>query len=128
MTAGTLFADTHLPLRLWFEAMWHVVNCEERSQCVRSLSKNPAGVNADPTGDELGKQESRKHHALRVTASLPFLLSCFPDWYFNRLLGVQRVLGFGSYRTAWNWLHKLRRAMVRPGRDRLSGTVEMDEV
>ena len=43
-------------------------------------------------------------------------------------LGVQRVLGFGSYRTAWNWLHKLRRAMVRPGRDGLSGTVEMDEV
>ena len=43
-------------------------------------------------------------------------------------LGVQRVLGLGSYRTAWNWLHKLRRAMVRPGRDRLSGTVEVDEV
>src|SRR5207237_2592071 len=43
-------------------------------------------------------------------------------------LGVQRVLGLGSYRTAWRWLHKLRRAMVRPGRDRLSGTVEVDEV
>ncbi len=43
-------------------------------------------------------------------------------------LGVQRVLGLGSYRTAWRWLHKLRRAMVRPGRDRLSGTVEIDEV
>ncbi len=34
-------------------------------------------------------------------------------------LGLQRVLGLGSYRTAWTWLHKLRRAMVRPGRDRL---------
>ena len=43
-------------------------------------------------------------------------------------LGVQRVLGLGSYHTAWNWLHKLRRAMVRPGRDRLSGTVEVDEI
>lgn len=42
-------------------------------------------------------------------------------------LGLQRVLGLGSYRTAWTWLHKLRRAMVRPGRDRLSGTVEVDE-
>jgi transposase-like protein len=41
--------------------------------------------------------------------------------------GVQRVLGLGSYETAWTWLHKLRRAMVRPGRDRLSGTVEVDE-
>lgn len=42
-------------------------------------------------------------------------------------LGVQRLLGLGSYRTAWAWLHKLRRAMVRPGRDRLTGEVEVDE-
>ncbi len=42
-------------------------------------------------------------------------------------LGLQRVLGLGSYKTAWSWLHKLRRAMVRPGRDRLSGRVEVDE-
>ncbi len=76
VTAATLFDNTKLPLRLWFEAMWYVVN-----------QKN--GVSA---------------------------------------LGVQRVLGLGSYRTAWRWLHKLRRAMVRPGRDRLSGSVEVDEV
>ena len=42
-------------------------------------------------------------------------------------LGLQRVLGFGSYQTAWSWLHKMRRAMVRPGRDLLSGRVEVDE-
>jgi len=42
-------------------------------------------------------------------------------------LGLQRTLGLGSYRTAWTWLHKLRAAMVRPGRDRLTGTVEVDE-
>jgi len=42
-------------------------------------------------------------------------------------LGLQRVLGLGSYKTAWAMLHKLRRAMVRPGRDRLSGVVEVDE-
>jgi len=42
-------------------------------------------------------------------------------------LGLQHVLGLGSYETAWTWLHKLRRAMVRPGRDRLTGTVEVDE-
>jgi len=44
-------------------------------------------------------------------------------------LGLQRVLGFGSYETAWAWMHKLRRAMVRPDRDLLGGddvTVEMD--
>jgi transposase-like protein len=75
VTVGTLFADTHLPLSLWFEAMWYVVN-----------QKNGASA-----------------------------------------LGVQRVLGI-SYPTAWRWLHKLRRAMVRPGRDRLAGSVEVDEI
>lgn len=75
VTAGTLFADTRLPLSLWFEAMWYVVNQKQ-------------GASA---------------------------------------LGVHRVLGV-SYLTAWRWLHKLRRAMVRPGRDRLAGTVEVDEV
>lgn len=76
VTAGTLFEGTHLPLRLWFQAVWHVVN-----------QKNGASA-----------------------------------------LGVQRVLGLGSYRTAWRWLHKLRRAMVRPGRDCLAGTIEVDEI
>lgn len=75
VTAGTIFQDTRKPLRLWFRAIWYVVN-----------QKN--GVSA---------------------------------------LGLQRVLGLGSYRTAWTWLHKLRCAMVRPGRERLSGTVEVDE-
>jgi transposase-like protein len=42
-------------------------------------------------------------------------------------LGLKRVLGLGSYNTAWTWLHKLRRAMVRPGRDQLIGDVEIDE-
>src|SRR6266496_2275177 len=75
VTAGTLFADTHKPLRLWFEAIWEVTH-------------QKSGASA---------------------------------------LGLQRVLGLGSYRTAWSWLHKLRRAMVRPGRDRLNGLVEVDE-
>lgn len=42
-------------------------------------------------------------------------------------IGLQRALGLGSYKTAWTWLHKLRRAMVRTGRDRLTGTIEVDE-
>jgi len=42
-------------------------------------------------------------------------------------LGLQKLLGLGSYETAWTWLHKLRRAMVVPGRDLLSGDVEVDE-
>jgi transposase-like protein len=42
-------------------------------------------------------------------------------------LGLQRVLGLGSYQTAWAMLHRYRRAMVRPGRERLVGVVEVDE-
>jgi transposase-like protein len=40
---------------------------------------------------------------------------------------LQRLLGFGSYQTAWTMLHRFRTAMVRPDRDRLSGEVEVDE-
>lgn len=47
--------------------------------------------------------------------------------YGANALGLQRVLGLRSYTTAWAWLHKLRRAMVRPGRDRLHGCVQVDE-
>ena len=47
--------------------------------------------------------------------------------YGGNALGLKRVVGFGSYQTAWTWLHKMRHAMVRPGRGRLSGKVEVDE-
>lgn len=75
VTAGTVFQDSHLPLRLWFRAMWLLTN-------------QKIGMSA---------------------------------------LGLQRALSLGSYRTAWTCLHKLRRAMVRPGREALSGEVEVDE-
>lgn len=54
-------------------------------------------------------------------------------WYMTNqkygisALGLQRWLGLGSYQTAWTMLRKLRSAMVRRGRERLSGTVEVDE-
>lgn len=67
------------------------------------------------------------------SARLPLTLWFRAMWYVTSqkngasALGIQRVLGLGSYETAWAWLHKLRRAMVRPGRERLSGLVEVDE-
>lgn len=54
-------------------------------------------------------------------------------WYLTNqkqgvnALGLQRVLGLGSYQTAWAMLHRFRQAMVRPGRERLKGLVEVDE-
>lgn len=54
-------------------------------------------------------------------------LVCGQSEKWGKCHRVAKALGLGSYHTAWEWLHKLRRAMVRPGRDRLSGLVEMDE-
>jgi hypothetical protein len=54
-------------------------------------------------------------------------------WYLTNqkhgvsALGLQRVLGLGSYQTAWMMLHRFRCAMVRAGRERLQGIVEVDE-
>ncbi|MCP5019865.1 MAG: IS1595 family transposase [Ketobacter sp.] len=76
VTAGTIFQDSRIPLRLWFRAIWQVV--------------------------------SQKHG---ISA-----------------LGLQRVLGLSRYETTWNMLHRLRTAMVRPGRDRLVGPVQVDEI
>lgn len=80
------------------------------------------------------------HYQLSVTAGTIFQDSHKPltawfraIWWVTgqkngaSALGLKRMLGLGSYRTAWTWLHKLRRAMVRPGRDNLSGIVEVDE-
>ena len=73
--AGTIFQDTHKPLRNWFTAIWWV-----------TTQKNGASA-----------------------------------------MGLQQILGLGSYKTAWTWLHKIRTAMVNPNRTKLSGTVEVDE-
>ena len=75
VTAGTIFADTKLPLLSWFQGAWYVTGTKH-------------GVSA---------------------------------------LGLQQLLGLGSYESAWALLHKLRRAMVRLDRDRLSCEVEVDE-
>jgi transposase-like protein/DNA-directed RNA polymerase subunit RPC12/RpoP len=53
-------------------------------------------------------------------------------WFTTRKSGVNAVnlkdlLGFGSYQTAWTWLHKLRSCTIRHQRERLSGLVEVDE-
>ena len=44
-----------------------------------------------------------------------------------RWIQVQRSLEIGSYQTAWAMLHRVRSVLVRPGRERLQGRVEVDE-
>jgi transposase-like protein len=41
---------------------------------------------------------------------------------------LKDFMGFGSYETAWVWLHKIRRAMVRSAREKLVGEIEVDEM
>jgi hypothetical protein len=53
-------------------------------------------------------------------------------WVVAQKTGVSATnmtgfMGFGSDETSWHRLHKLRRAMVREGREKLSGLVEVDE-
>lgn len=76
VTAGTVFGDSRVPLRLWFQALWCMVS-----------QKN--GVSA---------------------------------------MGLGGALGIKRYETAWYLLKRIRSAIVRPGRERLSGIVEVDEV
>ncbi|MBU6232293.1 IS1595 family transposase [Patescibacteria group bacterium] len=75
VTAGTVFQGSHIPLRIWFQAIWSVV--------------------------------SQKHG---VSA-----------------LGLSRALGINRQKTGWSLLGKIRGAMVREGRERLKGVVEVDE-
>src|SRR3954447_798661 len=67
----------------------------------------------------------RTHVPLRLWFAAAYLVTT-PTPGFSALQ-LQRQLGLGRYETAWTMLHKLRRAMVRPERDRLSGVVEVDE-
>ncbi len=80
-----------------------------------------------------GRQTSVTAGTIFQDTRTPLATWCRAMWWVTgtktgtSALGLQRVLGLGSYQTAWAWLHKLRRAMVRPGRDRLTGHVEVDE-
>lgn len=76
VTTGTVFENTHIPLRIWFQAIWCIVSQKQ-------------GVSA---------------------------------------LGLARALGIRRQKTGWNLLRKIRLGMVRPGRERLFGVVEVDEI
>lgn len=104
-------------------------------QCFRCKSKEPPWITSRgymhcrECGGEIsitaGTIFERTRKPLRIWFQAMWLV--MSQKHGASALGLQRVLGFGSYQTAWTWLHKLRRAMVRPGRDRLHGSVEVDE-
>lgn len=74
--SGTIFQDSHKPLRLWFRAIWYIAKCLENKKAIIALE-------------------------------------------------FQQDLGIKSYKTAWIWVHKLRRILMHPDRDQLFGEVEV---
>ncbi len=75
-TVGTIFEDSHIPLRKWLIAWYLITSCKK-------------GISA---------------------------------------LWIQENLGFGSYRTAWMMMHKIRHALKDPEINQmLEGTLECDE-
>lgn len=82
---------------------------------------------------ECGRQSTVTAGTIFDKTRTPLRVWLAVAWYLTSqkhgasALGLQRVLGLGSYETAWTMLHRFRRAMVRPDRERLRGEVEVDE-
>lgn len=139
--AGKDYPRTYQEFLKWFaneaECRRYVQGCRwpEGFKCAR------CGTKTDPWTTGRGYLHCRQcGHEVSVTAGTLFegtrkpLSTWFAAMWFvtsqkdgASALGLKHVLGFGSYQTAWVWLHKLRRAMVRPGRDQLCGRIEVDE-
>ncbi len=120
-------------------------SCTEYLECLRwpkGFWCPSCGAIDQPTRATRGRLICRScRHQSSVTAGTIFDKTRTPlrvwfaaAWYITNqkqgvsALGLQRVLGLNSYQTAWTMLHRFRRAMVRPDRDLLCGTVEVDEV
>jgi len=82
---------------------------------------------------DCGRQTTVTSGTLFDKTRTPLKVWLAAAWYLTSqkqgvsALGLQRVLGLGSYQTAWTMLHRFRCAMVRPDRERLKGLVEVDE-
>ncbi len=128
-------------LHAWFPDDAACLTYLERLRWPNGFACLACGVVGEPWRQTRGRLTcSSCRHQTTVTAGTVFdktrtpLATWFAAiWYVTNqklgasALGLQRVLGLGSYQTAWTMLHKLRRAMVRPDRDLLGGEVEVDE-
>ncbi len=116
-------------------AYWIAARWGGEPACARCESKRVWTVRQGTTFDcaECGHQTSltsgtlleKTHKPLKVWFRAIFEIS-------TRRTGIsakdlQRIMGFGSYKTAWSWLHKLRAAMVRSDSEPLGPFVQLDE-
>ena len=102
------YVCSHCQSRKYWLTSKHKIHC---SDCGKELSITSGTI----------FQESKK----------PLLLWFHIMWWVvaqktgTSAYNLKDFMGFGSYETAWVWLHKLRRAMVREDRGKLSGIVEV---
>ena len=125
----------------WFATEEACLNYLEKLRWPRGFVCPSCGVVDEPYRSSRARLVCRScGHQGTVTAGTIFDKTRTPlrvwlsgAWYVTNqklgvsALGLKRVLGLGSYETAWTMLHRLRRAMVRPDREPLKGVVEVDE-
>lgn len=114
----------------WIEARW-----DGKPACARCSSRRVWTIREGTTFEcsDCGHQTSltsgtlleKTHKPLKMWFRAIFEIS-------TRRTGIsakdlQRIMGFGSYKTAWSWLHKLRAAMVRSDSEPLGPFVQVDE-
>jgi hypothetical protein len=139
--AGTDYPATWSQFLEWFSDHAACARYLEQLRWPTGFACTACGVVGEPYRASRGRLMCRAcSHQGTVTAGTIFEKTRTPlnvwfaaIWYLTSqkhgvsALGLQRVLGLGSYQTAWTILHRLRRAMVRPERERLRGVVEVDE-
>ena len=124
------FATEENCIDYWMEARWGGVPA-----CAQCASKR---VWVEREGRRFECAECGHQTSLTSGTVLAGTRKPFKTWFravfeiSSRRNGIsakelQRILGFGSYETAWTWLHKIRSSLVRPGREPLSEDIEIDE-
>ena len=140
--AGTDYPQTFQEFDIWFASEENCLQYVAKLRWPDGFRCPACGVIAEiPSLMERGLYLCRQcKHQTSITAGTlfhkthkPLRIWFLAMWFVTSqkhgasALGLKRVLGLGSYNTAWEWLHKLRRGMVRPGRDQLKSPVEVDE-
>jgi len=140
--AGTDYPRTFQEFDIWFASEENCLQYVAKLRWPDGFRCPACGVIAEnPSLMERGLYLCRQcKHQTSITAGTlfhkthkPLRIWFLAMWFVTSqkhgasALGLKRVLGLGSYNTAWEWLHKLRRGMVRPGRDHLKSPVEVDE-
>ena len=140
--AGTDYPRTFKEFDIWFASEENCLQYVAKLRWPDGFRCTACGVIAEiPSLMERGLYLCRQcKHQTSITAGTlfhkthkPLRIWFLAMWFVTSqkhgasALGLKRVLGLGSYNTAWEWLHKLRRGMVRPGRDQLKSPVEVDE-